>query len=156
MVEKTLKNEQNVNRVMDSILEIPLSSKTLKLYYIMTEHFRPKKYSSIRRLLHAAMNMVSCQWDIGFGSQNTILLSLERITCQSWDFFFFYYSQPSFCFFRNKPDIDVLDSKNYVAFWTDLESIRFCILNNLFPSITWLCAYCIQVWIILLCIKVGL
>lgn len=42
MVEKTLKNEQNVNRVMDSILEIPLSSKTLKLYYIMTEHFRPK------------------------------------------------------------------------------------------------------------------
>lgn len=39
---KRLKNEQNVNRVMDSILEIPLSSKTLKLYYIMTEHFRPE------------------------------------------------------------------------------------------------------------------
>lgn len=97
------------------------------------------------------MNMVSCQWDIGFGSQNTILLSLERITCQSWDFFFFFtILNLVFVFFKNKPDIDVLDSKNYVAFWTDLESIRFCILNNLFPSITWLCAYCIQVWIIAL------
>lgn len=69
-------------------------------------------------------------------------------------FYFFYCSQSSFCFLKNKPNIDVLESINYVAFWTNLESISFCILNNLFPSITWLCAYCVQVWITLLCIRV--